>query len=155
MLALLIALTAPGCGMRSVLTEDSDGPEPEPEDPGGALAGTAAPEPDAGPGDDDDDTHPCGRPGARGCDATDLDGHSCQSLGAGSGTLACDPVTCTFDLSMCTGAPGNDGSGGAPALFGGGLFGGGSAGGGLFGAGSGSENAGGGFFGSGNGGGND
>ena len=142
LLVLLALLVAQGCGMRSVINEDTDGPEAMAEDPGDAVAGTSAPqpEPDAGPrdsGSGDDNTHPCGRPGARGCDATDLDGHSCQSLGAGSGTLACDPVTCTFDLSMCTGAPGNDGAAGAPALFGGGLFG------------AGNNNAGGGFFGSG------
>jgi hypothetical protein len=35
------------------------------------------------------------------CDGADLQGFDCSTLGLGSGTLACDPVTCTFDTSMC------------------------------------------------------
>lgn len=35
------------------------------------------------------------------CDGNNLQGFNCSSLGLGSGTLACDPVTCTFDTSMC------------------------------------------------------
>jgi hypothetical protein len=49
---------------------------------------------------------PCGNgvidPGES-CDGTDLDGATCESLGEGTGTLSCDPVTCTFDTSMCSG----------------------------------------------------
>jgi hypothetical protein len=35
------------------------------------------------------------------CDGMDLQGFDCESLGLGDGTLGCDPVTCTFDTSMC------------------------------------------------------
>lgn len=35
------------------------------------------------------------------CDGDDLQGFDCTSLGLAGGTLACDPVTCTFDTSMC------------------------------------------------------
>lgn len=36
------------------------------------------------------------------CDLGDLDGFDCESLGLRSGTLACDPMVCTFDTSMCS-----------------------------------------------------
>ena len=45
------------------------------------------------------------------CDGADLGGISCAELGYSGGTLACDPVTCTFDASACT-AGGEGGSGG-------------------------------------------
>jgi hypothetical protein len=35
------------------------------------------------------------------CDGSDLQGFDCNSLGLNGGTLSCDPVTCTFDTSMC------------------------------------------------------
>jgi len=35
------------------------------------------------------------------CDGANLNGFDCMSLGAGGGTLACDPMSCTFDTSMC------------------------------------------------------
>lgn len=35
------------------------------------------------------------------CDGADLQGFDCRSLGLGGGTLACDPVMCVFDTSMC------------------------------------------------------
>lgn len=35
------------------------------------------------------------------CDGSDLQGFDCSSLGLNGGTLSCDPVTCTFDTSMC------------------------------------------------------
>lgn len=44
------------------------------------------------------------------CDGADLQGFDCAALGLGSGTLACDPVTCTFDTSMCTGGGGGGGT---------------------------------------------
>ena len=36
------------------------------------------------------------------CDGGNLNGFTCESLGNTGGTLACDPVTCTFDTSLCT-----------------------------------------------------
>jgi hypothetical protein len=44
------------------------------------------------------------------CDGANLQGFDCASLGLGAGTLSCDPVTCTFDTSMCSG--GGVGTGG-------------------------------------------
>lgn len=35
------------------------------------------------------------------CDGADLQGFTCMSLGLNGGTLACDPMMCTFDTSMC------------------------------------------------------
>lgn len=40
------------------------------------------------------------------CDGANLNGFTCESLGNAGGTLACDPVTCTFDTSMCDGGGG-------------------------------------------------
>ena len=59
------------------------------------------------------------------CDPNNLGGQTCSSLGAGSGTLMCDPVTCSYDRSMCTGT-GQQGGGGLGALLG--LFGRGAGG---------------------------
>ncbi len=36
------------------------------------------------------------------CDGGNLGGFSCADLGYSGGTLACDPVTCTYDASGCT-----------------------------------------------------
>jgi hypothetical protein len=141
--SVLVGLGGSACGMRSALSEDVDGPVEAPATVAGSgAAGTEAAPPDDG-------KHPCGRAGSEGCDPSDLDGHSCQSLGAGSGQLACDPVTCVFDLSMCTGLStgngnnnnnnnNNGGTGGGAGL--GGLFGGagtGNTGGGGMGGGAG------------------
>ncbi len=35
------------------------------------------------------------------CDGGNLNGFSCTDLGYSGGTLACDPVTCTYDASGC------------------------------------------------------
>jgi hypothetical protein len=47
---------------------------------------------------------PCGdgavQPGEQ-CDGNDLQGFDCASLGLGGGDLQCDPITCSFDTSMC------------------------------------------------------
>jgi hypothetical protein len=59
---------------------------------------------------------PCGT--GPGCNVTDLGGESCASLGMTSGSLRCDPETCSYDTSLCNGGPG---MGGAGALFGGGM----------------------------------
>jgi hypothetical protein len=54
------------------------------------------------------------------CDRSNLNGATCQTLGfTGGGALGCDPVTCTYDASMCrmaaqtpTGNPPVGGTGG-------------------------------------------
>jgi hypothetical protein len=53
---------------------------------------------------------PCGT--GPGCDPSDLGDETCSSLGMGTGVLACDPVTCLFDTSMCSGGGGGGGTGG-------------------------------------------
>lgn len=57
-----------------------------------------------GPTSDTDSGGGCGdgaiSPGEQ-CDGADLQGFTCMSLGLNGGTLACDPVMCTFDTSMC------------------------------------------------------
>jgi hypothetical protein len=35
------------------------------------------------------------------CDGADLQGLDCADLGMGTGALSCDPMTCSFDTSMC------------------------------------------------------
>ncbi|MFH2007580.1 MAG: kelch repeat-containing protein [bacterium] len=37
------------------------------------------------------------------CDETNLDGETCDSLGFYGGTLACDPTSCLFDVTICGG----------------------------------------------------
>jgi hypothetical protein len=43
------------------------------------------------------------------CDGGNLGGFTCVDLGYSGGTLACDPVTCTYDASGCVSDP--DGGG--------------------------------------------
>jgi hypothetical protein len=43
------------------------------------------------------------------CDGADLQGFDCPSLGLGGGVLGCDPITCTFDTSMCMPGGGTSG----------------------------------------------
>jgi hypothetical protein len=43
------------------------------------------------------------------CDGADLQGFDCASLGLNGGTLACDPMMCTFDTSMCSSDTGTSG----------------------------------------------
>jgi hypothetical protein len=47
------------------------------------------------------------------CDGTDLGGELCTSMGFRGGSLFCDPVSCTFDDSMCLQGDGTGGFGGA------------------------------------------
>ncbi|MDD9965990.1 MAG: hypothetical protein OXR73_07205 [Myxococcales bacterium] len=53
-----------------------------------------------GDGDMATNTSPCGD-GEPPCDPTNLNNATCSSVGAGQGILACDPVTCRYDTSMC------------------------------------------------------
>ena len=45
------------------------------------------------------------------CDGGNLNGYTCADLGYSGGTLACDPVTCTYDASGCVTDPDGGGSG--------------------------------------------
>jgi len=44
------------------------------------------------------------------CDGADLQNFDCMSLGLSGGTLSCDPMTCTFDTSMCMSTSGGTSS---------------------------------------------
>ncbi|MCA9715517.1 MAG: hypothetical protein KC468_12645 [Myxococcales bacterium] len=62
-----------------------------------------------GDGDGDGDSPACGDgnidPNEQ-CDGVDLGGLTCATLGYDGGSLACDPMTCTYDTSNCeTGGP--------------------------------------------------
>jgi hypothetical protein len=43
------------------------------------------------------------------CDGANLQGFDCASLGLGGGVLACDPIICVFDTSMCMPGGGTSG----------------------------------------------
>jgi hypothetical protein len=43
------------------------------------------------------------------CDGGNLGGYSCTDLGYSGGTLACDPITCTYDASGCVNNTDNGG----------------------------------------------
>lgn len=43
------------------------------------------------------------------CDGADLQAFDCVALGFFGGALGCDPITCTFDTSMCLGGGGTSG----------------------------------------------
>ena len=61
--------------------------------------------------------------GSEQCDGTDLHGGTCQSATMNpnsTGMLACNVMTCQFDLSHCTGVGGGSGTGGGPNGTGGG-----------------------------------
>lgn len=59
---------------------------------------------DPNPGDGTDASFRCGNGIAEqeeDCDENDLAGSSCESLGFSGGTLACDLLTCRYDVSEC------------------------------------------------------
>ncbi len=43
------------------------------------------------------------------CDGANVGSETCASLGHGGGSLTCDPVLCTFDVTMCTNEQGGNG----------------------------------------------
>ena len=67
-------------------------------------------------GDGDGDPNPvCGNgvvDDGEQCDGGNLGGFSCTDLGYSGGTLACDPITCTYDASGCMNGGGTTTSGG-------------------------------------------
>jgi hypothetical protein len=98
---------------------DTGVPRDMPSDPTTGDSTTGDPDPTTGDGDPDpttgdgDPTPMCGNgivdPGEQ-CDGGNLNGYSCTDLGYAGGTLACDPVTCTYDASGCLTS--TDGGGG-------------------------------------------
>lgn len=91
------------------MTAGGDSSTGEPIPPGDSSSGDPV---TTGPTDDSGGPAGCGdgmvSPGEQ-CDGVNLQGFDCSSLGLGSGTLACDPMTCTFDTSMCMGGGGGTG----------------------------------------------
>ena len=43
------------------------------------------------------------------CDGANLGNETCTSLGHGGGTLTCDPVSCRYNVDMCTNEPPSSG----------------------------------------------
>ncbi len=82
-------------------TEESGAPEDLPADTGESTSEDTTEDTtteDTGPGG-------CGNgviDDGEQCDGGNLNGFTCTDLGYAGGTLACDPVTCTYDASGCT-----------------------------------------------------
>jgi hypothetical protein len=78
-------------------------------DPGDGDGDTTATGDGDGDGDGDPTTTTTGDPmcgngiidDGEQCDGGNLGGFSCTDLGYTGGTLACDPITCTYDASGC------------------------------------------------------
>jgi hypothetical protein len=106
---LVIALVTTSCSSSTEIPTVAQDPWATPE-----AEQDAGPE-DAGPLDSDEFRPPCGN-GDVNCDPRNLGGETCAGLGMGNGKLACDPVTCTYDTSMCEDdtsvGMGNGGNGG-------------------------------------------
>jgi hypothetical protein len=100
------ATSASGTASSEGTTEVADGSASATSTTGGADT-QAAVDSTTGPGDTG--TGNCGNgviDAGEQCDGADLQGFDCQSLGLNSGTLACDPMMCTFDTSMCSSTTG-------------------------------------------------
>lgn len=99
--------TASGTAGESSTTEIAEGSASATSTTGGADT-TAALDSSGPPAD----TGPVGNCGngvidaGEQCDGAELQGFDCQSLGLNGGTLACDPMMCTFDTSMCSSTTG-------------------------------------------------
>jgi len=93
MSVMSIAFVVSSCASSTEIPTVAEDPWATPEDEvvdAGSDSGPEEPKP------------PCGNSGS--CNPKDLGGETCLGLGMGTGTLACDPVTCTYDTSMCEGA---------------------------------------------------
>ena len=70
-----------------------------------------------GAGDGSDESMPCGNgkiDDGEDCDGAMLNGVTCENLGFAGGVLDCDPITCTYETSMCR-QPAQAGGGGTGA----------------------------------------
>jgi hypothetical protein len=115
--ALVIALCLASCAKSGSSFDEDFANDGEPPAEADGVGGTGASgSPGTGPGDVSLDAL-CGNgviDGGEECDGKMLGGATCQSLGfSGGGALNCDPVTCTYDESMCRRPPGQGGSSGA------------------------------------------
>jgi hypothetical protein len=82
----------PGDGDADPTTEGDGDADPTTEGDGDADPTTDSGDPVCGNGVVDDGEQ---------CDGGNLGGFTCVDLGYSGGTLACDPVTCTYDASAC------------------------------------------------------
>jgi hypothetical protein len=100
-LTALFGFVVSSCGSSTEIPTVAEDPWAPPE----------APVEDAGRDASDEHKPPCGNGGD--CNPDNLGGETCPGLGMGDGTLACDPMTCTYDTSMCEGSTGmgNGGNG--------------------------------------------
>lgn len=100
--------TAASSGGGDSTTEVADGSASATSTTGGADTQSAVDSTTGGPADTGNVGN-CGNgviDAGEQCDGNDLQGFDCQSLGLNSGTLACDPMMCTFDTSMCSSSTG-------------------------------------------------
>jgi hypothetical protein len=86
-------------------TGDGDGDPTTGDGDGDGDPATGDGDGDPTTGDGDGDPNPvCGNglvDDGEQCDGGNLGGFSCTDLGYSGGTLACDPITCTYDASGC------------------------------------------------------
>ena len=115
---LMISSCLASCAKSGSSFDEDFANDGEPQDEGsgaGGGPGTSG-SPGTGPGDVALDEL-CGNgviDGGEECDGALLGGATCQTLGfSGGGALNCDPVTCTYDESMCRRPPGQGGTSGS------------------------------------------
>jgi hypothetical protein len=112
--ATLIALCLASCAKSGSSFDEDFANDGKPRDEGDGFGGSTG-SPGSGPGDVS--TTLCGNgviDGGEECDGALLGGATCQTLGfSGGGSLVCDPMTCTYDESMCRRPPGQGGTAGS------------------------------------------
>jgi hypothetical protein len=108
----MLALPLASCAKSGSSFDEDFANDGRPPEQGTGLGGSSSP--GSGPGDVSEAQ--CGNgviDGGEECDGALLGGATCQSLGfSGGGALNCDPMTCTYDESMCRRPPGQGGTGG-------------------------------------------
>ncbi len=96
-------------GASSTSGEATEGTTEIAEGGNGATSTTGGAADSTGPVAEGGNTGNCGNgliDAGEQCDGALLQGFDCQSLGLNGGTLACDPMMCTFDTSMCSSTTG-------------------------------------------------
>lgn len=111
--ALVLAFQLAGCAKSGSSFDEDFAHGGKPPDEGDGIGGSGTGSPGSGPGDVAEEL--CGNgviDGGEECDGALVGGATCQTLGfSGGGALNCDPVTCTYDESMCRRPAGQGGAG--------------------------------------------
>jgi len=111
--AAVLALQLAGCAKSGTSFDEDFANGGKPPESTGLVGGGGTGSPGTGPGDVSEAL--CGNgviDGGEECDGALTGGATCQSLGfSGGGALNCDPVTCTYDESMCRRPAGQGGAG--------------------------------------------